>query len=57
MREQRKQKLVSDIRLIYRRLPLACGSGTPEFKHARYVLESVLAMKTAELRSLGGNWH
>ena len=43
--------------MIYRRLPLACVPGIPEVRHARYVLESVLAMKTAELRSLGKDWH
>lgn len=55
--EQRKEQLISDIRSLYRKLPLSRAGHSREFKHAQFVLESVLAMKTAELKSLGGHWH
>lgn len=55
--EQRKEELISDIRSLYRKLPLSRAGHGKQFKHAQFVLESVLAMKTAELKSLGGNWH
>ena len=55
--EQRKQRLIGDIQNIYRKLPLLSAAESNEAHHARFVLESVLAMKTAELRSLGVNWH
>ncbi|MFK7958784.1 MAG: hypothetical protein AB8B96_22030 [Lysobacterales bacterium] len=55
--EHRKEELISDIRNLYRKLPLSRAGESKEFKHAQFVLESVLAMKTAELTSLGGHWH
>lgn len=55
--EERKEKLIDDIRNIYGKLPLFSAAESNESHHARFVLESVLAVKTAELKSLGVNWH
>ncbi|MEM9532813.1 MAG: hypothetical protein AAGA23_17975 [Pseudomonadota bacterium] len=55
--EQRKEQLISDIRSLYRKLPMSRLGESNEHKHAQFVLESVLAMKTAELKSLGSCWH
>ena len=55
--EKRKQRLIGEIQNIYRKLPSLSATDTNEAHHDRFVLESVLAMKTAELRSLGVNWH
>ena len=55
--EQRKEKLITDIRRLYRKLPQTQMADTREYQHARFVLESVLAMKTAELRAMGMDWH
>lgn len=55
--EQRKEKLISDIRRLYHKLPQTQLGETSEYQQARFVLESVLAMKTAELRSMGMDWH